>query len=521
MKFNTLLKKTALAAAIATISFGASAGTMTVTTPTVLANEIFGNQSETTVISMPAMAFVSTTLTSLPVDGVSTIKLTLGGDVIFGEVYDDPADWLAQGISVVSNGVVLNGLNSAVTAGGTNNDNQITIQITNGTGMDLKDITLQGFKVKNLKSSLERLGAGSTRWTTAALEVRSNVGSTLADFDNTAATNVIASINGIELSGTANGYTTPAGTERARINVADEQQLFTNAVGSLSAADFVTPGQNTLRLGDLTIDRGTLGVVPANKEDGSLFDFTGSDVVTLSLSGTADLSGYGQFYLTTAATCDGVVATKVATGSALAANNLSVPMTFSNTAVLGTTLQFCAETTGTQRIAEAGISADLGVTYYSTRYTDSTSSADYGRVLRNGCQVTLFNLPNVNAADNAFIRFTNTSSQAGQVNAYVWTEDGTQIDIDQEVVASLGKHATTVLHTNKDLTSGVYLGDALPQFAATTGRSRIVLQGAFPSCEALGMVRSANGTLVNMTSTVYSDGRSAAPVENNTSNTSN
>lgn len=518
MKFNTLLKKTALAAAIATVSFGASAGTMTVATPTVLANEIFGNQSETTVISMPAMAFASTTVKSLPVDGVSTIKLTLGGNVIFGEVYDNPVDWATQGISVLVGGVPLDGTNSAVTAGGTNNDNQITIQITSGAGMDLKDITLQGFKVKNLKSSLERLGAGSTRWTTAALEVRNNPGSTTADFDNTKATNVIASINGIELSGTANGYTTPAATERARINVADEQQLFTTAVGSAAAGDF-NPGQSVLRLGDLTIDRGVLDGVPANKEDGSLFDFTGSDVLTLSLAGTADLTGYGQFYLTTDATCTNT--NKVATGSAAAANNLSVPMVFSNTAVLGTPLQLCAEATGTQRIAESEISADLNVTYYSTRYTDSTSNAPYGRVLRNGCQVTLFNLPHVNAADNAFIRFTNTSGQAGQVNAYVWTEDGTQIDIDQEVVANLGEHATAVLHTNKDLTSGVYLGDKLPTFATTTGRSRIVLQGAFPSCEALGMVRSANGTLVNMTSTVYSNGASAQPVENNTSNTSN
>lgn len=514
MKFNSMLTKTALAAAIATVSFGASAGTMTVATPTVLANEIFGPQSETTIIQMPSMAFTSTTITSLPVNNVSTIKLTLGGDVIFGEVYDDPAKWAAQNIIVTVGGVTLDATNASVSAGGTSNDNQITINIVNGAGMDLKNINLSGFKVKNLKSSLERVGAGSTRWTTAALEVRNNPGNTAADFDNTVATNVIASINGVTLTSAANGYTTAAPTERARINVADEQKKFTTSVGTTSATDF-NPGQNSLRLGDLTIQRGLLGTIPASKEDGTLFDFTGSDTLTLALAGTNDLTGYGQFYLTTDATCTN--ANKVGTGSAVAANNTSVPLTLTNTAILGTPLQLCAQATGTQRIAEAGIAANLNVKYYSVRYTNSEATADYGRVLRNGCQVSLFNLPNVNAADNAFIRFTNTSELAGQVNAFVWTEDGRQLDLDKEVFSSLGKHQTVVLHTNAaQKGSGVYLGDALPTFGAeTTGRARIVLQGAFPSCEALGLVRSSNGTLVNMTSTVYSGS------ENNTSNTSN
>lgn len=514
MKFNTLLKKSALAAAIATVSFGASAGTMTVATPTVLANEIFGEQSETTIIQMPSMAFTSTTITSLPVDNVSTIKLTLGGDVIFGEVYDDPAKWAAQNIIVTVGGVLLNATNASVSAGGTSNDNQITINIVNGAGMDLQAINLSGFKVKNLKSSLERVGAGSTRWTTAALEVRNNPGNTAADFDNTVATDVIASINGVTLTSAANGYTTAALTERARINVADEQKKFTTSVGTPSATDF-GPGQNSLRLGDLTIQRGVLGALPASKEDGTLFDFTGSDTLTLALSGTNDLTGYGEFYLTTDATCTN--ANKVATGSAAAATNTSVPLTLTNTAILGAPLQLCAQATGTQRIAEAGIAANLNVKYYSVRYTNSEATADYGRVLRNGCQVSLFNLPNVDAADNAFIRFTNTSELAGQVNAFVWTEDGRQLDLDKEVFSSLGKHQTVVLHTNAaQKGSGVYLGDALPTFGAeTTGRARIVLQGAFPSCEALGLVRSSNGTLVNMTSTVYSGS------ENNTSNTSN
>ncbi|EBX2782356.1 hypothetical protein DRL78_24600, partial [Salmonella enterica subsp. enterica serovar Hadar] len=33
------------------------------------------------------------------------------------------------------------------------------------------------------------------------------------------------------------------------------------------------------------------------------------------------------------------------------------------------------------------------------------------------------------------------------------------------------------------------------------GRARLVLEGEFPTCEALGLIRSANGTITNMTST--------------------
>ena len=113
MKFNTMLKKTALAAAIATVSFGASAaGTLTVVKPTVLANEIFGTGSETTTIAMPEMKFVSTDITALPVADVSTVKLTLGNVAIFGFNYDDPDKWATQGVVVKVGGVTLDKTNA-------------------------------------------------------------------------------------------------------------------------------------------------------------------------------------------------------------------------------------------------------------------------------------------------------------------------------------------------------------------------------------------------------------------------
>src|SRR5690606_31435715 len=164
MKVNSLLIKTALAAAVASVSFGATAATfnLDVPAPTTLANEIFGNGSETTIVQLPTIGFDAATnggdlAGEVSVAGLSTIKLTLGGATIFGEVCDDPADWLSQNINITVGGTRLDETNATVSAGGTNNDNQITITLT-AAGLALDDIKISGLKVQQLKSSLERQG---------------------------------------------------------------------------------------------------------------------------------------------------------------------------------------------------------------------------------------------------------------------------------------------------------------------------------------------------------------------------
>lgn len=540
MKVNSLLIKTALAAAVASVSFGATAATfnLDVPAPTTLANEIFGNGSETTIVQLPTIGFDAATnggdlAGEVSVAGQSTIKLTLGGATIFGEVYDDPAAWASQNINITVGGTPLDATNATVSAGGTNNDNQITITLT-AAGLALDDIKISGLKVQQLKSSLERQGDRQVRTVNASLEVRQDNSLATSPVDNAGPTVVIQSIDGVILNGAPTGYTA-AKPNRARINVADGQLLFTASTGVASAADFNSPGVNVINLGTLTIDRNNQGYAAAfardaGKEDGTLFDFTGGDEISLVLSsaGGVDLRPYGTFQLQdttstgyTGVACDGSGAIS-GSGSATAAAPGVVDITFNNTAVLAKPHNLCAvkPAANTAVLPEVSLSAELNVDYFSARYTESRDVLDMERVLRNGCQVTLFNLPNVNAADNAFIRFTNTSNLEGQVNAYVWTEDGEQVDVGAEVLSNLDAHATAVFHTNAGQSTGVYLGDVLPEFAETSGRSRIVLQGAFPSCEALGLVRSSNGTLVNMTSTTYSDGINGLE-ENGTSNTTN
>ena len=140
MKVNSLLIKTTLAAAVASVSFGATAATVNlgVATPVVLANEIFGENSNTTIVQLPELTFTGSDVGTSTAN--STIKLTLGGQAVFGEVYDDPAGWAAQNIVVNVGGTVLDGSNATVTAGGTRNDNQITIKVA--AGLDLSNIEI-------------------------------------------------------------------------------------------------------------------------------------------------------------------------------------------------------------------------------------------------------------------------------------------------------------------------------------------------------------------------------------------
>lgn len=517
MKINNVLKQTALAAAIAAVSFGAVAGDLTITTPAVLANEIFGDQSETTSIRLPLVEFKATAaLVGKPAAG-ATIKLTLAGQPIFAENYQDPNSWADQGIEVNVNGSPLAPADIVDVVGGTANDNQITIKLAasvagNFAGVG-SDVTLEGFKVKRLKDALKRDAAEPVRLSNVTLEVRSG-----AAFENTGVEPAFVSINGLAITSTSTA------ANRQMIQVGAGQKEFTTSTGNAAAKDF-TSKTTRLDLGTLTLSRGKVPATnpgagkEAGKETGEIFDFTGGDTIKLTLNSNADLTPYGALTLQTGA-CNVASAGVVGTFSA-ATSTIEVPTSSVNLDA-ATAWNLCATVDGDQVIPQASFDASVLATYLNVRYTQSTGAADYGRVLRNGCQVTLFNLPNVGAADNAFIRFTNTSDVdvAGEVTATIWGQDGKKVLENELVLDALKPHATAVLHTSQvqgsDAASNVvYLGEALPEFAKTSGRSRIVLNGAFPSCEALGLVRSANGTLVNMTSTVYSGS------ENGTSNTTN
>ena len=552
MEMKAMFKKSALALAIGAFSASSFAGTHVIDAasgPMVLANEIFGTGSQDTLVAVPASTYtVAVASNGFAVGEVVTVKLTLDAGAVFGEDLSDIDKWAASNAALVfgvnSAGVVLIPVGGAgapyaqnpdvtivVDQGGAIGDNTVTFKLTNA-NLGLLNVTellttqAGQFSVKNLTGALAR-GVTTPRVRLGA-EFR-NVNTTVTDTQ--LAITVLQSQNGVELTGTATTY--EAGGGRARIDVADTEKSFTGNLagntGANAAQDYdSTDNVSFVTLGTLQVVRTTyaLGAQVVKKENGDEFDFQGSDQPVVTISSTNPLTAYNSIYLRPAANgaCTAVVAgTDFAATPAAGATSANISLSGQTTVALENGYTLCARASGATGMPESTFTAELNVTYFNPRYTTSQDTLGYGPVLRNGCQVTLFNVPNVNAADNAFIRLTNVSELPGSVRAFMWTEDGTLIDNGVELAVSLAGHATEVFHTRADLANGVYLGDVMPQFAALAdGRHRLVLQGAFPACEALGMVRSPNGTLTNMTSTTSSgDPSRLGSDRSNTSNTPN
>lgn len=548
MKMNNVLAKTGLALAISAFTAGAAfAGVHGYGSPVVsttdgsivLANEIFGAGSQDTLIAIPVTNY-EVANNVIGAGEVATVKYTLDKGAVFGEDLSDIDKWAASNATLEftfgTEGAIQVGgagapyaqnanVNIVVDQGGAIGDNTVTFKITSVNAETLDNVAYGQVRVKNLTSALERgVSNPNVRLGAEFRNVTTNI------TDTQAARVVLRSQDGVELNGVLTTYDDATVGLRARIDVADTELSFTgNLVGNTgtgASQDFdETDNVAFVNLGTLQVDRTTynLGADVVKKENGDDFDFQGSDQPVVTLTSSAPLTAYNSIYLNAPADACGTGTPVVAVAPVAGADSVQLNLAGQTTVQLETGYNVCATAGGAVAIPESSFTASLAVSYFNPRYTDSADTLSYGQVLRNGCQVTLFNLPNVNAQDKAMVRLTNVSELPGSVRGFVWTEDGRQIDAGSLLSANLAAHATTVFHTNPSLNSGVYLGDVMSEFAGeTTGRHRLVLQGAFPACEALGMVRSPNGTLVNMTSTTYSgDDSRLGGEQSNTSNTTN
>lgn len=537
MKMTHVLAKTGLALAISAMAAGAYAGDHIYTavngvngTATILADEIFGTNSQETLVAIPTTTYKVANNVNNVVGNIITIKYTLNQGAVFGEDLSDIQKWAdsnatltfrfaAQTEDVGGTGAGYSAgiaTSIAVDQGGAIGDNTVTFKIDTTGLAALTDIEvdLGQVRVKNLTNALQRGVNAPVKLGAEFRNVTANVSDTQGAID------VLSSQKGVELAGALTTY--EVGGLRARINVANTEQKFTGDTGADAAQDFDADNSvGYVNLGTLQVVRTTYpnSTTLVKKENGDDFDFQGDDQPVVTLTSSAPLSAYSSFTLNPAGSVCGTTGSAVKSGTPTG-NTVSINLKGQTTQQLQSGYTVCGLASGNASIPESTFSAALAVTYFNPRYTTSEDTLDYGRVLRNGCQVTLFNLPNVDAADKGMIRLTNVSENPGSVRAWVWTEDGRKIDVDSVLTEQLAAHATTVFHTNANLNNGVFLGDVLPEYAALTqGRHRLVLQGAFPACEALGMVRSPNGTLTNMTSTTFAG--SEAVLGNNESNTSN
>lgn len=539
---KNIFQKSAMAIAVASLSVSAFAANWTGSDDEiVLANEVFGAGSEATLVATPKVVFNVTNGGSIADGETGTIKFTLNETAVFGENLSLISNWEASNATLeftFNGGLVLNSANSysdsgvtvVVDQGGEVDDNTVTFIIANtsGSAVTLESVEVEQFRTKNLTAPLAR-GVGKV--VQFGAEFRNENGLT----DTTPALTIFRSQNGVELTTTevTNYEGTPG--KRARIDVADTEFSFTGdgtpnagSVGSGAAQDFdESDNELYVDLGNLSVSRTTIDS-PTNfvkKENGDYFDFNGSDKINVTISSDKNLDAYSSIYLRTGpgAACGAVTNADFSASPDSGDNSVTISLTGETTVDLEAGYRLCAVAKGDVAIPESSFSAALHVEYFNPRYVESVATLEYGQILRNGCSVTLFNLPTTSVGDDAYIRLTNVSEKPGAVRASVWTEDGEQIDIGAQLVDTLEAHATVVLHTNEGQGNGVFLGDVLEDYSAlTSGRHRIQLQGAFPACEAMGLIRTPAGVLVNMTSTTYSgDGSRLGSFTNGTSNTSN
>lgn len=547
-----IIAKSAMALAIAAISGGAFAGTTTAVTK-YFAQDIFGDgitanangstiSSNETLIATPVATYAIAAANNhvFAATNQFTIKFTLGGSAVFGEDLSDIAKWGTSTASVVFGFAPTTNVAPAATvtddtgvtytvvvdSGGAIGDNTVVFKVTAvnpGANVALTNVVLNQVKVKNLADTLGAHKITNTSSKVAlGAEFQVLSGANIGLTDTAVAKDILASKPVLVLGGTA---TTVA--QRPLIQVASAEKKFTGQLGNSAKSDYdATTAVNYINLGTLKVARAQYDSdgngtddAPINKENGLAFDYQGSDSIKVKLTSATGWSAYDKVWLTT-----GVCTAPTGLNGSSTGMDLTVDVTGQTTAQLETGYTVCAIAKTTAVIPETNsIVATATADFFNARYMDDMATADYGVIRRNGCSVTLFNLPSVNASDDAFIRLTNVSGIAGSVRATIWKEDGTNADVDAQVATTIPAHGTLVFHTAADQATGTYLGTALPLFGAqTSGRDRIVLTGAFPACEALGLVRTPAGVLVNMTSTTYSgDSAQFGADTNGTSNTKN
>lgn len=559
----TFLKKSALAVAVAAsaASLQATAATFDFTLgntefpsaiqPTgqvhgtvVLANVIFGEGnpgvgSEETLINAPAVIFdlvdadLNTIGDVIDIAGeTATVKYTLGGSAVFGEDLSTTA--LLDGSNGTNGAFEVTGSDNAgisyeVVQGGAIGDNTITIEITVDTNADtIETLTFGNFKVKNLKADLKKSAAAFPKVELGIEYVEEPTAVVADDLVSTATATplvIFGSQDPLNLSGTANDdFTTAPFT---RINVGSGETSFTNGADGRKDFDpvgdtvFVTLG--TLQLQRQNIDF-TANAYPeadvagsdlVKKENGQDFDFQGGDKHRLVISaGSGSLQPGATVYLSDDActAASNAVPNLLNTSAVVDGDGVATMAVSGNTTAITAPLNVCYTIDADEKIPEADqIAAEWTVDFFNTRYDNFVDTYEaYGPLKRNGCIASFFNLPGVGENDTAFIRLTNTSStNEGPVIATLYAQDGTVLVEDKEISGTLVQHATQVYTTMGASSTNAYGQDLLSiaealdidgDAAEYKGRARLVLKGAFDTCEGLGMLKSGStGALLNLT----------------------
>jgi hypothetical protein len=488
MKNNWILKS-AIAASMGAAALSANAGTFNVggvaPTPTILATEIFGAGSEETLITSPTRTFTPAAADVVPAGGTVTIKFTLGGGAVFGEVLNTPAA-IAPFFAAWNGAVAVAGAIN-VSAGGAIGDNTVTIQFTPATP-NITNFTFGGYKAKRLNSPLSTSGGVVQLGVnyTGALAANAN--------DSAPPTDVFTSLSGVTLTIAAD-----AKPVDQYINVAGNSKKFTLSDGAAGLKDFKTPGKATIHYGTAKLASGAnvRGGVPVTvlREDLSRFVFQGGDAITLTLTGGAKAykAAPGKVWLDeiTGGPCDG--AGKQYTGAATD-TNVVFTLTGSSDDELNKMYDVCFTADGATEIEETTFDAKSDVNFFNIRYVDG-SYADkvntYGALKKNGVTQTVpYALSDKNPGYQTYLRVVNTGSVAGKVNVNC-RKNGGGAPTNGNLIASLAPNDAKLIGPAEVVAA---CGANGPAAEGDFAYVRVI--GEFDAMDAIQFVVHKDGTVV-------------------------
>lgn len=273
---------------------------------------------------------------------------------------------------------------------------------------------------------------------------------------------------------------------------------FASAATTLTA--MVTAGFTTI--GNTSTVTGTLGQVyyrgnGVARLDSTATKISATDVVssaTITLAGNAlaaAKASSGVYLVTAQASCI------TADISGYAGPGVSV--TFGSTATFATQLatgyKACITFDGTTAISSGSITASINTTN-NTGYSASTTlaSGSVADITRNGSSTRAMNIPAANNTDQAFVRVTNTSSLAGKVYGTLYGQDGVVLGTANSVLAD----STAFVSNATVVFDAATLKTKLGISSDWTGRAQLIITAETPTMRAQNLVRTANGTLVNV-----------------------
>lgn len=215
---------------------------------------------------------------------------------------------------------------------------------------------------------------------------------------------------------------------------------------------------------------------------------------TIAAASKVSLNRYGTCAVGDVVVGGTPVLTTSGTSGTVSDGSITLTIAQADVAKLNSGLDVCIEVDGTKLISEGQVTATLTGYRKNGLTTFEIGTGSLATVRRNGVVLRILNIPNSTNADQAFIRFYNTSSQDINITGTLYGQDGKSIGTpNSSLFAPLKAHDVEILDAAK-------LAGKVGATAPWTGRAWLTVQAetAPELLKVQSLVRSPTGVLINL-----------------------